>query len=156
MLVAYLQHVNPSIETGVLLITNDEGSSKKSKKSKKVSEEVVIQENPKKQSKIKSPKKIAVETETPKEKVVAESSKEFIPSKSGVFKRLRNFTYQKRTSSTNQSPTVRKPQLNKKGVKVREISAPVSPSSKKRRAEDVAKHINKKMKKRNLVVQDES
>ncbi|CAH1427948.1 unnamed protein product [Lactuca virosa] len=143
VLVAYLQHVNPSVETGILLKISGEGSSKKSKKG----DDNVVPESPKKQAKSTSPKKIANETEKPKEKVVPDSSRELIPSKSGVFKRLSNFSFKKRTSSEDQSPTIRKPHLNRKGVKVREIPAPVSPSSKKQGVEDMVKHINKKRKK---------
>lgn len=79
-----LKHVNPSVETEILLKISDEGSSKKVKNSKKGVDDVA-HENPKKQTKSKSPKKITNKTEKPKEKVVIESSKELIPSKSGVF-----------------------------------------------------------------------
>ena len=41
---------------------------------------------------------------------------------------------------------IRKPQLNRRGVIIREIPAPVSPSSKKRRAHSMVKKINKKKK----------
>lgn len=52
---------------------------------------------------------------------------------------------------------VRKPHLNHQGVLIREVHALVSPSSKKWRAEDVEKHISKKkIKKRKLVIQEES
>ena len=46
--------------------------------------------------------------------------------------------------------------MNRKRVLVREIPAPVSPSSKKRRAEDVVKHIADKRKKRKLILREES
>ena len=95
-------------------------------------------------------------TKKPKEKVVTESSKEFIPSKYGVLKRLRKLSYKKQTSSKDQSPTILKPHLNRQGVKVHESPALVSPSSKKRRVEDMAKHITEKRKKRKLVVREES
>ncbi|CAH1440504.1 unnamed protein product [Lactuca virosa] len=162
VLVAYLKNVNPSIETGVLLQSSNEGSSKKPKKSKKATDEVIVQESLKK-VKSKSPKKVIVEQEKvskkikkPKEKVITESLKELIPSKSGVFKRLRKMSHKSRNSSDDQSPTVRKTQINSRGVIVRDIPTPVSPSSKKRRAEGVAKHIVEKRKKRKLVVREES
>ncbi|CAH1446808.1 unnamed protein product [Lactuca virosa] len=69
--------------------------------------------------------------------VVAEK----IPSKSGVFRRLKKRTRGSRKSSPS---NVRKPQLSHQGFIFREVPAPVSPLSKKRRAEDVAKHISKK------------
>ncbi|CAI9290625.1 unnamed protein product [Lactuca saligna] len=51
-----------------------------------------------------------------------------------------------------------KPRVTRKGVVLREVPVPVSPSAKKRKAEDVAKHISKKQKKklRKLVINDES
>ena len=154
VLVEYLKRVNPSIETGNLLKISDEGSTKKVRKPKKGVDDAV-HESPKKQAKSKSPKKFITETEKPEEKVIVESSKELIPSKSGVFKRLMKLSYQKRTSSEDQSPTIRKPQLNRQGVKVREIPTPFLPSSKKQRVEDMAKHITDKRKKRKLVIHDE-
>ncbi|CAI9277866.1 unnamed protein product [Lactuca saligna] len=51
---------------------------------------------------------------------------------------------------------VRKTQVSSRGVVIREIPAPVSPLSKKRRAHDVAKHITKKRNKRKLVIRDDS
>ncbi|CAI9279119.1 unnamed protein product [Lactuca saligna] len=43
---------------------------------------------------------------------------------------------------------VRKPQVTHQGLLFREVPAPASPSSKKRRAADMAKHISKKKKKK--------
>ncbi|CAH1433782.1 unnamed protein product [Lactuca virosa] len=67
------------------------------------------------------------------------------PSKSGVFRRLKKSASGSRKSSDGllkSSPSnVRKPQLSHQGVIFREVPAPVSPLSKKRRAEDMAKHI---------------
>ncbi|CAH1412124.1 unnamed protein product [Lactuca virosa] len=78
--------------------------------------------------------------------VVAEK----IPSKSGVFRRLKNRTRGSRKSSDGvlkSSPSnVRKPQLSHQWVIFLEVPAPVSPLSKKHIAEDVAKHILKKKK----------
>ncbi|CAH1421575.1 unnamed protein product [Lactuca virosa] len=78
--------------------------------------------------------------------VVAEN----IPSKSGDFRRLKKRTRGSRKSSDGvlkSSPSnVRKPQLSHQGVIFREVPVPVSPLSKKRRAEDVAKPNLKKKK----------
>ncbi|CAH1449111.1 unnamed protein product [Lactuca virosa] len=67
--------------------------------------------------------------------VVAEK----IPSKSGVFRRLKKRYRGSRKSSDGGSKfspsNVRKPQLSHQGVIFREVPAPVSPLSKKRRAE---------------------
>ncbi|CAH1454507.1 unnamed protein product [Lactuca virosa] len=83
--------------------------------------------------------------------VVAEK----IPSKSGVFRRLKKRTRVHTKSSDGvlkSSPSnVRKPQLSHQGVIFREVPAPVSPLSKKCRAEDVAKHISKKKKQQQKV-----
>ncbi|CAH1435499.1 unnamed protein product [Lactuca virosa] len=100
--------------------------------------------------------KATKKVEKPKEIIIEESSKELIPSKSGVLKKLRKLSHTTRTSLDDQSPIVHKAQLNRKGVKVREIPAPVSPLSKKRRAEEMAKHIAKKTKKRKLIVREGS
>lgn len=103
---------------------------------------------------MKSPKKIVTEVEKPEEKNVDESLKEVISSKSSLLKRMRNLSHKHRTSSDDHSPLIRKAQLNLKGVLVREIPTPRSPSTKKRRAEDLAKKISKKSKKRKLVIHD--
>ncbi|CAH1413470.1 unnamed protein product [Lactuca virosa] len=159
--VAYLKQINPSVITSVLLSQEDTGPSKKSQKTKKEVKEGVDKKSPKK-GKSKSLKKTAdKETGSKKgeksvENVVAESSKELISSKSGVFKRLKKMSHKSQTSLEDQSQLIRKAQLNRNGVKVCEIPDPVSPSSKKRRVEDVAKHISKKIKKRKLFLQNES
>lgn len=87
ILVAYLKTINPSVETGVLLLRTYDGSSKKSKKSKKENEKIYLKESLKKILE-KSPKKVSSE----KEKVLKRddkqvavpkvvSSKEIMPSK---------------------------------------------------------------------------
>ncbi|CAI9285215.1 unnamed protein product [Lactuca saligna] len=53
-------------------------------------------------------------------------------------------------SSVFSTSMIRKPHVTQKGVVIREVPVPVSPSSYKRRDEDVAKHISKKIKKRKL------
>ncbi|CAI9286562.1 unnamed protein product [Lactuca saligna] len=49
-----------------------------------------------------------------------------------------------------------KPQVSHQGVIFRDILAPASPSSKKRRATDMAKHISKKKKKSWVIISSES
>ncbi|CAI9284543.1 unnamed protein product [Lactuca saligna] len=66
--------------------------------------------------------------------IEASPSKETIPSKTGFFRRIK---------IKRKSQLVKKTQLTHQGVTVREIPAPVSPSSKKRRAEDMAKFLKK-------------
>ena len=162
ILVAYLKKVNPSVETRVLLSKNDEVSSKKSTKSKKEIVEIPLQESPKKildkspNKGVDGKEKVSKKDDKPKEKTTTGSSKELIPSKSGVFKRLKKMSHKSRNSFDDQSPLVQKTQINRRGVIVREIPTPVPPSSKKRRAEDVAKHIAEKRKKRKLVIHEES
>ncbi|CAI9260639.1 unnamed protein product [Lactuca saligna] len=52
---------------------------------------------------------------------------------------------------------VRKPQVTHQGLLFREIPTPASPSSKKRRATDMAKHISKKKKKKSkMIISSES
>ncbi|CAI9266479.1 unnamed protein product [Lactuca saligna] len=69
----------------------------------------------------------------------------------------------KSQSSSDRSPSlspsmVRKPHVTRKSVVIREILVPLSPSLKKRKFEDIAKHISKKQKKklRKLVINDDS
>ncbi|CAH1436121.1 unnamed protein product [Lactuca virosa] len=154
----------------MLLSKEEAGPSKKPKRSKKdakATPEKPVHETKKSpekhvhESKL-SPKKPEVNVSTvvikPVEPVDDTLVKEKIPSKSGVFRRLKKRTRGSRKSSDGlfkSSPSnVRKPQLSHQGVIFREVPAPVSPLSKKRRAEDVAKHISKKKKRqRKLVIQ---
>ncbi|CAI9302036.1 unnamed protein product [Lactuca saligna] len=80
------------------------------------------------------------------------TEKEVIPSKTGVFTRIKMKSKGKRRSLAT---TVRKTQVSHQGVIFREIPALVSPSSKKRMATDMAKHISKK-KQRKLVLSSDS
>ncbi|CAH1452453.1 unnamed protein product [Lactuca virosa] len=147
ILVKYLKNVNPNVQTGVLLEV-EAGSSKPSKKTKSDGDELKVTKNK------SSPKQVKGDDSKKPEEKEARPSKEVVPTKSGVLKRLRNIS-SKRTSSED-SQTVRKTQVSSKGVVIREIPAPASPSSKKRRAHDVAKHITEKRYKRRLVVRDDS
>ncbi|CAI9261298.1 unnamed protein product [Lactuca saligna] len=88
------------------------------------------------------------------EPVVPEPTSVTIPSKTGVFRRLKL-----KYGGSPTSNVVRKPHITHQGVVMREVPAPVSPHSKKRRAEDMAKKISKKKKKtkkRQLVIPTES
>lgn len=133
MLIEYLKNVNPSVQTGVLL-QSDAGPSKKSRRSKKdtkATPEKAVQEtkpkkSPPKQSKIEE--QVSKVLTKPVEPVGDEQDKESIPSKSGVFKRIKKKAHGSRMSP----PLVRKQHITRQGVIVREIQAPVSPSSKKR------------------------
>ncbi|CAI9284035.1 unnamed protein product [Lactuca saligna] len=74
------------------------------------------------------------------------TQKEIITSKVGVLRRIKMKSKDKsRSPITN---VVRKPQVTHQGVLFHEIPVLVSPSSKKRRATDMAKHISKKKKKK--------
>lgn len=68
-----------------------------------------------------------------------------IPSKTGVFRHIKVKSKHSRRSPTPN--VVRKQHVTHQGVLIREIPAPVSPSSKKRRAEDMEKHISQRKKK---------
>ncbi|CAH1433087.1 unnamed protein product [Lactuca virosa] len=171
-----MKTINPDVETGRLLSKEEAGPSKKPKRSKKDAKST--SEKPVHETK-KSPEKLVHETRKSREKNVHESKqspkkpeqpevnvstviikpvepvddtlvKEKIPSKSGVFRRLKKRNRGSRKSSDGSfksSPSnVRIPQLSHQGVIFREVPALVSPLSKKRRAEDVAKHISKKKK----------
>ncbi|CAI9271573.1 unnamed protein product [Lactuca saligna] len=126
--------------------------TKKSKRGKKDDdgsfEKTVKETKPKKSPKTK-PKKIVQQdvsiavTESVHSPTVEETQeKETIPSKTRVFHR---FKMKSRKSSPQ---VVRKPQHTHQGVLFREVPAPVFPSSKKRRAEDVAKQLTQKKKKK--------
>ncbi|CAI9289676.1 unnamed protein product [Lactuca saligna] len=73
--------------------------------------------------------------------------KEVVPSKTDVFKKIKKMEHMSRSSS-DRSPSfspsmIRKPHVTRKGVVLREVPVPVSPSAKKRKAKDMAKHISK-------------
>ncbi|CAI9271247.1 unnamed protein product [Lactuca saligna] len=74
------------------------------------------------------------------------TEKEVVPSKTGVLRRIKMKSKNKRRSSSTK--VVRKPQVSHQGVIFREILAPASPSSKKRLAADMAKQLSKKKKRR--------
>ncbi|CAH1440853.1 unnamed protein product [Lactuca virosa] len=104
----------------------------------------------------KSPKKVSGEKVSKQDGKQGVPLKELVPSKSRVLKRLKKLSHKPQSSSEDQSSLVRKAQINRREVIIREIPAPVSLCSRKRRAEDVAKHIAEKRKKRKLVIHEES
>ncbi|CAI9295061.1 unnamed protein product [Lactuca saligna] len=82
-----------------------------------------------------------------------------IPSKTGMFRRIKMKSTHKRKSSLQK--LVRKPQITHQGVLIRNVPALVFPGSKKQVAEDMAKHLSqskkkKFMKTRKLVLSTES
>ncbi|CAI9277424.1 unnamed protein product [Lactuca saligna] len=107
----------------------------------------------------KSPKKkpVIVEVSVLPEVSTAETKKvdpvveekeeeEIIPSKTGVLHRIKMKS--KHLQKSSSPHVVRKQQVTHQGVLIREVPAPVSPLSKKRRVEDMAKQISKKQKKK--------
>lgn len=153
MLVQYLTIINPDIETGVFHTATNEGPSKKKRGSKKE-----IQSSPLKVDPIVKATKIITKlivTET------VNPSMEVIPSRTGILKHLKKKAHKPRHSperSGTLSPSfVRQPQINRKGVIIRDIHVAVFPQTKKRRAEDMDKKISKKRKKqRKLVLHNNS
>ncbi|CAI9300237.1 unnamed protein product [Lactuca saligna] len=153
--ITYLQTIDTSVETGVLLAREEEKKLKPSKKVVAESSKKSIKES----TSTKSPKKVSISEAEPiqLEIVVVDTpstQKEIIPSKTGGFRRIKmKSKHKSRSPLTN---VVRKPQVSLHGVIFREIPAPASPSSKKRRATDMAKHILKKKKKGRLIISSES
>lgn len=104
MLMAYLQTINPSIKTGVLLPRSNEGSSKRSRRSKKV--EVSHSKPVQEKKSTKSPKKknneeavVSKQYDKPVEPESIEPVKEIVPSKTGVFKRIKKKAHKSHHSS---------------------------------------------------------
>lgn len=92
----------------------------------------------------------------PVETEVVEPFTETVPLKPGVLKRLKMKARGSRKSPEwflSFSPSfTSKPDVTRKGVIILEFQAPVSPSSKKRIATDMAKQVSNKIKKRKLVL----
>lgn len=163
ILIAYHKTFDPSIPMGMLL-PREETKSKQSKKSKKANPT-----SPAKKSKgstsSKSPQKVVeenvvvtVEPTYVSEPIVEETQeKGVIPSKTGMFRRIKIKSTHKRMSPAQK--LIQKHQVSHQGVLIRDIPVPVSPSSKKRATEDMAKHLakGKKMRKtRKIVLSTES
>ncbi|CAI9297144.1 unnamed protein product [Lactuca saligna] len=147
--------IDPKVETGKLLTKEGAGPSKKCRTTKKP--EIIIPEQTVKEMKTsKSPKTKADEVVSKAiiQPVVTEPPSVTIRSKTGVFRKLKL-----KYGGSPTSNVVRKLHLTHQGVLMREVPSPVSPHSKKRRVEDMAKKISKKKKKtkkRWLVIPTES
>ncbi|CAH1443852.1 unnamed protein product [Lactuca virosa] len=162
VLEAYLLTISTNDGTGVLLAKHDEGSSNKSRKQETADDfpEEKFDHSPKNKDGVvinvskKLDKNVEPETAAP--------SKEIVPSKTGVFKRLKKKAHRSRISperSGSFSPSVvHKSHVTRKGLIIREVHVPVSPASKKRRVEDMAKHLSKKKQKKihKMVIRDDS
>lgn len=152
-----MKTINPSIETGILLSRSDEDPPKCSRCSKKVEESPTkpIQEKKKTKSPMKKPTDEVFVTKPEATSGATKTDdplREVVPSKTIVFKRLKKIAHRPQSCS-DKSPSfspsmVRKPHVTRKGVVIREVLVPISPSSKKHKSEDMAKHISKKQKKR--------
>ncbi|CAI9263199.1 unnamed protein product [Lactuca saligna] len=134
VLVSYLQYIDTTVLTWVLHEDEEREKSKKSKKTVGGSlEKVAKVEKKKKISVVEEVSQILTSmVDTPR--IEASPSTEMIPSKTGVFRRIK---------IKRKSQMVKKTQLSHQGVTVREIPAPVSPLSKIQRAEDLAKFLKK-------------
>lgn len=142
ILVKYLASINTTVMVGVLFPKGVKGSSKAIRA-------------PKEKKKTEQPKPI-------QENVEEEVSKEVIPSKPGILHRTKKLAHRPHHSPEMTSVQVdnisspkhvctmmgvkmiQKPQLNRRGVLIREINVPVSPASKKRQAREMVKKIMKK------------
>ncbi|CAI9294570.1 unnamed protein product [Lactuca saligna] len=125
---------------------------KKSKKSKKVAPTSPKQKTKGSKSS-KSPKKqtenveVTVDETHVIEPIMEETQENvIIPSKTRMFRRIKMKSTHKRKSSSQ--TMVRKTQITHQGVLIRELLVPVSPGSKKRVAEDIAKHLSQPKKKK--------
>ncbi|CAI9264184.1 unnamed protein product [Lactuca saligna] len=151
VLVSYLETIDTSVETGILLPHSFEKKSKKTKKP------VVGSSDTKAKSSKKTKLVPVIEPELDQPKPVVSDTQvienEIIPSKTGVFKRIKMKSKTKRRSLGTKM--VLKPQVSHQGVIFREVPAPMSPSTKKRMAADMAKHISQK-KKRKLIISSDS
>lgn len=160
ILVAYLQSVNPSVKIGVLLPKGIAASSKRCK-------------SPKKSSKVDKPKVVPDVvtkrgTKPVLEPIINDVEMEVVPSKTGILKRTKKhahrplhspyprpiiidvpeqIVFSPKGSFASKLQKIQKPHINRKGVIIHEIPPPVSPASKKRRAQDLVKKIKKNQKK---------
>ncbi|CAI9262823.1 unnamed protein product [Lactuca saligna] len=158
VLVTDLQTIDSTIETWILLAT-EETRSKRTKNTETGSSKKQVKES--KSTKIPKKKPITIEEPVTHKLLVADTTltklvgpetqqKEIIPSRTGVFRRIKMKS--KHNSISPNTNVVRKPQVTHQGILFREIPALVSPSSKKQRAKDMAKHISKKKKKTSTVI----
>ncbi|CAI9271141.1 unnamed protein product [Lactuca saligna] len=146
VLQAYLKTFDSSIPTGILL-PREEKKTNKSKKAEPSSPEKKAKGSTLSKSPKKKPENVVVTVEatqviTP---IVEESQENVvIHLKTRMFRRIKMKSTHKRKSSSQK--LLRKPQLFHQGVLFREV--PVSPASKKRTAEDMAKHLSQPKKKK--------
>ncbi|CAH1433804.1 unnamed protein product [Lactuca virosa] len=135
VLEAYFLTINTNDGTGVLLAKRDEDSSKKSRKQKTAAAvpEEKVDQSPKKKAGVVI--KVSKKSEKHVEPETDEFSKEIVPLKIGVFKRLKKKAHRSRKSpkrSSSFSPSmVRNTHVTRKGLVLRDVPIPVSPSSKK-------------------------
>ncbi|CAI9261006.1 unnamed protein product [Lactuca saligna] len=118
---------------------SDEGPYKCSRRSKKVEESPMklIQEKKKTKSPTKKPiddVNVSKPKDTTSETKPYEPLKEVVPSKTRVFKRIKKIIHRSQSSSDKYPcfypSMVRKPHVTRKGVVIREVLVPISPSSK--------------------------
>ncbi|CAI9302475.1 unnamed protein product [Lactuca saligna] len=145
-----------SVETSVLLPETNEKKSKKSKKTDAGSLGTKVKPT----SSSKSPKKVPVIEVEPiqPEPIITDTQltkKEVIPSKTGVFRRIKMKSKSKRKGRSSITNIVCKPQVSHQGVIFREVPAPASLTSKKRIATDMEKQISQK-KRRRVILSSES
>ncbi|CAI9289389.1 unnamed protein product [Lactuca saligna] len=140
-----------------ILLPREAKKTKKSKKDEPTSPEKKAKGSTSSKSTKQKPLNVVVIVQATKViTTVVEESQEnvVIPSKTGMFQRIKMKSKHKRKSSSQK--LLRKPQLSHQGVMFREVPVPVSPASKKRAAEDMAKPLSqpkkKKMKKARKIV----
>ncbi|CAI9292742.1 unnamed protein product [Lactuca saligna] len=155
VLITYFQNIDTSVETGVLLAREEDKKSKCLKKVVAESSTKFVKES----TSAKCPKKVPISELEPIQPnvVIADTpstQKGIIPSKTGVFRRIKMKS--KHNSRSHLTNVVRKPHVSHQGVIFREIPAPASPSSKKRRETDMAKHISKKKTKGRVFISSKS
>ncbi|CAI9302019.1 unnamed protein product [Lactuca saligna] len=142
--------IDTSVETGILL---PQPSAKKSKKTKKPD---VGSSDTKAKSSKKTNLILVIALELDQPKPVAPDTQvienEIIPSKTGVFKRIKMKSKTKRRSLGTKMVLK---QVSHQPVIFREVPTLVSPSIKKRMDDDMAKHISQK-KKRKLIISSDS
>ncbi|CAI9269921.1 unnamed protein product [Lactuca saligna] len=134
VLVSYLQSIDTTVVTGVLHEDEERKNSKKSKKTAGGSLEKVAKAEKKKKIPVVEEVSQILTSMVDTPRIEASPSTAMIPSKTGVSRRIK---------IKRKSQMVKKTQVSHQGVTVWEIPAPVSPLSKKRRAEDLEFFLKK-------------
>ncbi|CAI9302734.1 unnamed protein product [Lactuca saligna] len=158
---AYVKTFDSSIPTGILL-PHESKKTKKSNKDEPTSPTKKAKSSTSSKSTMQKPEIVAmtIEATTMITPVVEESQENVvIPSKTGMFRRIKMKSKHKCKSSSKK--LFRKRQISHQGVMFREVPLPVSPASKKRAVEDMAKHLSQPTKKktkkaRKIVLSSES